>query len=266
MRNLAKNLRKALVDTMRAAPEKKVAVLMSSGVDSHTVLFSALEAGKDVSTYSFTLADRESRDFKIARDTAAIFGLPFTKISLPTDLETLIADVFDMLKMGAVKKTHVECLWPMLYAIESVKERVICTGHGADNYYCLSRKAYQHYKGRADEYRSLCFEDPYWSQKEFIQKHAQQFGRRFLYQYHEQKVFDVFNGTTYEDLNKPHQKSVSRDAFADYFERCRVYTHMPFQLGDSGIAEHFTLLLDTEYNTNGYKSVVGVYNAMRKQL
>ena len=40
----------------------------------------------------------------------------------------------------------------------------------------------------------------------------------------------------------------------------------PFQVGDSGIAQHFESLLDTRLNDKGYKSVVGIYNNIVKQV
>jgi hypothetical protein len=152
----------------------------------------------------------------------------------------------------------------MMYVMRKVKQRTILTGHGADNYYCLSRKAYQHYHGRWDEYRELSFDDPKWSQKQFTRQFGEPLNKWFAYPYHSKRVFNVFKGTTYEELNKPHQKSVSRDAFASELERCKVYTHMPFQLGDSGIAEHFEKLVSMECNLSNAKTVVGVYNSISR--
>lgn len=270
----ALKLRKALTKVMSPYKNRKVAVLMSSGVDSHSVLFAALEAGAKVELLSFSLDDRQSRDCAVAESTAAAFDLKFHRIDLPSDVPTLIEDVKYMVgQCGAVKKTHIECFWPMMYAIDKVSRlgiHHVGTGHGADNYYCLSRKANQHYKDKPDEYRALSFNDPHWSQKSFIQAYGKSLGKQrqvqFLYPYHTRSVFNVFTGASIDELNKPKQKYITRLAFEDYFENCKVYNHQPFQLGDSGITEHFEKLLDTDLNTGGYKSVVGVYNSLKREL
>ena len=74
-------------------PENDAAVLLSAGVDSSSVLFALLEAGKRVTAYSFCLDDRTSTDVKYAQITAKEFGVPFVQIPLPTSIDVLREEI-----------------------------------------------------------------------------------------------------------------------------------------------------------------------------
>jgi len=261
----ARKLRKALVERAASYGVKKVAVPMSSGVDSHCALFACLEAGLKPHVYSFHLEGVESRDVRIAQLTAKEFGLPFTKVTLPTGQKRLMKDVVKLAEFGCRSKTDFECFWPMYHLLPKIKEDVFFTGHGADSLYCLSRKACQHYAGREDEFRALAFSSNKAFQKGLIEKWCAENGGDLAYCpiFFTPKILKIFQGATPADLNKPIQKAVSRMAFEEYFERVRVYVHQPFQLGDTGIKAGFEEhLLESPLNTKGYKSVVGIYNEL----
>jgi hypothetical protein len=63
-------------------------------------------------------------------------------------------------------------------------------------------------------------------------------------------------------VNKPKQKQPILDAFPKEFARVKVRPHINLQLGDSGIAQHFYKLLDTDLNPGGIKSPVAIYNRL----
>lgn len=253
-------LRKALIERVKKADCKNVAIPMSAGVDSHCALFAALEAKAKPTIYSFHLEGVNSRDFKIARQTAEYFDLKFKEVILPSDIEILKKDVVKLAKFGARSKTDFECFWPMRYLIPHIKERAMFTGHGADSLYCLSRKANQHFKGREDEFREQAFANKRAFQRHLIVKLCKKYDIKYVPSFYCDPVFKIFQGTTPADINKPIQKAVSRFAFPEYFEQIKVYTHTSFQLGDSGIAAHFEKLLETKLNPNQkFKSVRGIY-------
>lgn len=54
-----------------SVPEKKVAVLLSGGVDSISVAFAAERLGKKITAYSFRLEDEPSYDYNKAKDIAS---------------------------------------------------------------------------------------------------------------------------------------------------------------------------------------------------
>lgn len=260
----AKKLRSALIAEAKRVGVTKVAVPMSSGVDSHCALFACIEAGLKPTVYSFHLEGVESRDFRIAKATADNFNLKFVEVELPADVETLVQDVKHLASFGCKSKTDFECFWPMYHMLPKIKEKAFFTGHGADSLYCLSRKACQHFAGREDEFRKQAFASDKAFQKGLIDKWCAANRKTYCPIFFNQKVLKLFMGATPADLNKPIQKAVSRMAFAEYFEQVRVYVHQPFQLGDTGIKVHFenVLLEHPELNRKGYSSVVGVYNEL----
>lgn len=265
-------LRTALTLTAQSVLTKSnkshVAIPMSSGVDSHSALFTLLELGVKPSLFSFHLEDNESRDFRIARDTAKHFALPFHEVVLPKSLSTLVADVKALAAFGASSKTDFECFWPMWYLLPAMHAKgmkVFFTGHGADSLYCMSRKANQHFKDREDEFREQAFSSKKAFQRSLIEKRCAELGLTYCPIFYNAAVLKVFRGSTSKELHTPVQKAPSRYAFPEHFDQIKVYAHQSFQLGDTGISEHFENLLNTPLNPSGkYRSVVGVYNQLKK--
>lgn len=257
------SLRKALIAKAKSYKVKDVAVPLSSGVDSHCALFACLEAGLNVTVYSFHVKGIDSRDFKIAKNTAKVFGLPFVEVVLPDSVPRLIADVKALAAFGCTSKTDFECFWPMWYMIPKIKQKVFFTGHGADSLYCMSRKASQHFAGREDEFRKQAFASKKSFQRGHIESLCETHGIQYCPIFCNDKILAIFEGSSKKELHQPVQKAVSRNAFPEYFERIKVYAHQPFQLGDSDIRDRFErILLESALNSQGYKSVVGVYNEL----
>lgn len=276
-RERSTRLRRVMVDEMRQQPARRVAVLLSAGVDSHACLFAALEADKKVTCYSFCLEDRVSTDYKVAQETAQIFGLPFVGVRLPIDLLTLkryVLTVFNRYndKNIHINKSSVECLWPMWAALNAAvadKNQATVLGVGGDLFFCVTRG----HKKRllAGEYELMKQE---YIEDAIIQQHTAQrimlncwLSRHapkhaLIYPFHSIPVFDVFkNMHPFDPGCKPIQKAPVRFAFWDYFQQCNVRVHQNFQKGDSGISEHFSrTLLSSDWNTRKLKSVVGIYN------
>ena len=260
MGNLS-DLHDVLVAEVSKLPKNDVALCLSSGVDSESLMFAMIEADINPHIYSFTLDDRESTDFSVARLLAKEYNLRFTKVELPTDIERLISDCYLMARRyDARKKTEFECTWPFLYLYPLVEEKYVVTGINADCHFCLSKKGQMHYKDRVGEYRDMCFSNPRAGQK--IQRGflAQDYGKINVDVYRAQSIIDCLDGHTWDELNKPLQKMPIRNAFKQFSEM-PFRKHSNFQLGDSGIAEHFGSLLNTRLNIGGKcKSVVGIYN------
>ena len=93
------NIHDILIKEAKKVKSDRVAVLLSSGIDSASVLFSLMETGKKVTAYSFRRNDRYSTDFIGARNIAKTFGVEFKEILLPTDLETIKKDVVFLAKL-----------------------------------------------------------------------------------------------------------------------------------------------------------------------
>lgn len=73
----------------------------------------------------------------------------------------------------------------------------------------------------------------------------------------ERETIELFNGTSWDEINRPHHKQPILEAFPGKYSCRKVY---PQNLQGSGISEHFKSLLNTPLNRYGYKSIVGVFN------
>jgi asparagine synthetase B (glutamine-hydrolysing) len=256
------DVRSVLLRWAQAIPEQKVAVLLSSGIDSASVMFALLESGKTVTAYSFMLDGKLSTDFSLARRNAARFKCDFVPVFLPTDLDQLVADLRKLKKLGARKKTDFECGWPMLYAYRATREKVVASGMGADGHFCISKKGMIHFRERIDVFRRGLYQSPTYAQKPIHNALAAELGKTAAMPFLERAMQEEFLGTTWNEVNRPRQKEPILRAFPQQFEAIRILPHTNLQLGDSGIAEHFNGLLKSKLNTGAFKSVISIYNRL----
>ena len=260
------NLHNILIGELKEINEP-VALCLSSGVDSQSLLFALLELKKQVTVYSFTLNSRKSTDFMVAENLCKKLGVKFVPIYLPTDVQTIKKDVYELIKrFGCEKKTDVECCWPFLYVYKKATEKIVVTGIPADGHFCLSKKGMIHYKDRVDEFRRNYFSNPNAGQRIIRTRMAKTFGKRLIDPFYSNKISAYLSGYTWEKLNKPYQKMPIRNAFKSEFKKLKVRNHTNLQKGDSGISDVFEKLLKTELNNKNYKSVVGIYNQIRRDL
>lgn len=249
---------------------KPVAVLLSAGVDSASVLFACIELGLNVTAYSFTLDSHESRDFRYARDISEAVGVPFRPVLLPTNIEHLKKFMYYGVKVGCRSKTDFECSWPMIYAMRAAaRDGVghILSATSADSHFALSKKASMHYKDKVDMYRTIVFSKRNTGQKLIMRRVATKLGVTYMTPYDSTRMCSELHGYTWDELNKPRQKQPIRDSFPEYFDKVKVTNHTNLQLGDSGIATHFeNLLSDPEFNPDGkFKATKGVYNELLRR-
>lgn len=273
----AAKLRKHCIDFVGKHTKgvKTVYSLLSGGVDSHVCLFAALELGLRPKVLSFTLADRESRDFRTARNTAAHFGLDFEPVVLNPTIDELKRHLWEVnfkyVTDQAINKSAVECTWPMFHALRQMSSNsAFLCGFGGDTPFASSRKAKKmYYAGTLDKEvlayytnlrndAQLSFIDNYQRVHKGIRRPVMPLNDMFMY--------TLFHGMDPFKLgNKPIQKAPLRLAFWEYFEQVQVYGQQSFQKGDTGISDCFELLLQSDWNTKGYKSVVGIYNDCERQ-
>jgi asparagine synthetase B (glutamine-hydrolysing) len=152
--NLGAEVRKILAKRMAIIPKcAKTAVMLSSGVDSASVMFALLHAGHRPLAVSFRMEGRMSQDFSAARQRAKAFDLEFVDVVLPTDLDVLLDDLRILIVEHRLRsKVHIECSWPFLYAIKKAADRgakFVVTGHGVDGHFGMSKRAGIHGKHSA---------------------------------------------------------------------------------------------------------------------
>ncbi len=265
---LARETRDVLEREAGRVPAEPVAVFLSGGVDSASVLLSLLAAGREVVAYSFVLEGRVSTDFLLARRVARSLGVEFRSVILPGSLDGLEADLRFLVASGLRKKADVECGWPRWKALCAVQERHLATGDGADGYFGVSRKAAVRWAkdpAPMDQFRDEYLDAPNRAQVGTLRGWAADRGVTLWTPWWAREMRDAYRGTSWRDVNRPRQKEPVRRAFATEFSGLpRLPPHTNLQLGDSGIAAHFERLLGTNLNRRGYRSVVGVYNAVAR--
>lgn len=259
------NVHDILVSLVSMIEDNDVAISLSSGIDSASVLFALMECGKKIHVYSFTLNDRESRDFIIAKELANRYDLKFTPIILPTDIDKLKKDVLTLhYNYDCFKKTQYECSWPYLYVTPFIQERVIATGMAADGHFVISKKGVLHFKDNPVEFRKAYFSNPDRCQLPQRTKMANECNKILFEPYLDKAMIEYLLYSTWEECNRPNQKMPIRRSFPTEFANMHVYPHTNFQLGDSGISELFEKLLYTDWNIHNYKSVVGIFNSVNR--
>lgn len=271
-------LRKHCIDFVKKnMPTKTGYSLLSGGVDSHVCLFAALAAGKRPTVLSFTLKDRESRDFRCARNTAAHFGLDFEPIILDNSIDELKRHVWQVnhkyLKDVAINKSSIECTWPMYHALKHMRgpTHFLC-GFGGDHPFGSSRKLKKMYYAGIDKfdadlkrYYSFQHHD---LQLMFIDRVQEVHKKRVrpVMPLYDPAMYKIFTGMDpFKEGNKPINKAPMRLAFFEYFDQIQVYTQQSFQKGDTGIGESFEALINSDWNLKKFKSVVGIYNAVENR-
>lgn len=260
------NVHDTLVKLVEQIKEKEIAISLSSGIDSASVLFALLECGKKVTAYSFTLDTHNSRDFLEAQELANKLNIEFVPVILPTDVTKLQSDCITLRRdYGCTKKTDYICTWPYLYLTPVVKERVLATGMAADGHFVISKKGCLHYKNNVEEFRRSYFSNPFRCQLPYRTAIANKCDIVLFEPYLSDEMYQYLLHTSWDDCNKPQQKMPIRRAFPDMYSKyITIHNHTNFQLGDSGISEHFDKLLKTDWNRCGFKIVTGIFNRLNK--
>lgn len=251
------DVKKVLKNTIKPINEK-FAILLSSGIDSRSIFFESIEQKKDFECYTFRLENVFSTDFLEAKSLCEQYGIKHNEIILPDSIEVLKKDLIILKDLGAKKKTDFECFWPFLYIYKAVKESVIISGLAADGHFCISKKGMIHFKDKPDVFRKITFGNPGYCQAVLHINYNE--GKKHLTPYLSQEMINEFKGTSWDQINKPKQKNSIIEPYKSYLENIKLYKHQSYQLGDSGISDHFKKLLKTELNTNNFKSVVSIYN------
>lgn len=262
------NLRSILLSQLSKVEDDKVAILLSGGVDSCSLLFGLLELNKKVVAYTFMLEGIESEDFLCAKNVARTFNIEFIPVILPNDINILKNDLLYIINTFKLKnKAEIECAWTMYRAIKEIRERSIITGLGADGYFCLSKKGMMHYKHSIDlmnEFRQKYFSKPNHAQNITINQMCQKENKIVYNTFLCKEMYDKFIDTSWDQINKPKQKQPILNSFPEYFKKIKIRPHTNLQLGDSGIEKHFEQLLSSDWNLHNYKSVVGIYNSITR--
>ena len=239
--------------------DKEIAVLLSGGVDSNSVLFSAKRVGKTVHCYSFHLDTGPSYDSEKAKQVCEEHNFKLTLVEVPTN--NLEKDFIKLAeKYKCQKKTHFECTFPFMYVFPKIKEKYVLSGWAADGHFGLSKKANMHFKHpkeKFDEFRKDYFsvENPVGVRQ--IQMLCKEYNKVLSVPYLDKKVFDYFIQFDWDRLNKPMQKYGIRRFFTE-LDDIKLKNHLNLQL-ISGVDKTFeTLLTNKKINFKKRKRVMDI--------
>ena len=248
-----------------------VALLFSGGLDSLSVLLSCLDISVKPHLYTFRLDNYMSEDILTSRRIASIYNLELTEVVLDTNKIDLISDIKYMIKeFNIKKKTQIQCIHPFLYVLPRIKEGVILTGLCADDLYGTPRSMAKHSKDieyfkkiRNDKFKNLES-----SSYIFIKRLCEKHFKTLITPYKEsQDIADFMISKTYKELHSPKQKYIMYTDYRDEIDKHKLYRRNSNLQCNSKIREwHDKLLLDKELNKENFKSVVGIYNKLYKEI
>jgi asparagine synthetase B (glutamine-hydrolysing) len=242
----------------------QIAVSMSGGIDSSSVIVAALDEGKDVTVFSFTFEDFESTDFKAAKKIAGKYSLPFVEVLLPSCPGKIYETIQSIIRECRIKKkTAVECVFPFVFLIDKMRQfnlKCLLTGHAADGHFGVSKKAMMHFReplSKFNEFRQEYFSNPNSSQVRTLKGYCLARGVNLCTPYFEPDIFALFINRPWDELNKPRQKEAVRVEFPD-LDDLAIKPHSNLQMGDSRIAERVGAA--ALKHLPGAKNPVAVYN------
>lgn len=243
---------------------KEVAVALSAGIDSNTIMFGLLALGVTPVAYSFHVDGIMSTDFRQARYNAKQYDVDFVEIRIPTRPD--LTKITNIIGRGCYKKTDVECIYPFLYLLPEVKQSVLLTGYGADGHFCISKKGMIHYRHSLktlQAYRDEHYLDPRKTKQiTTLKTIAKEYEITLETPYNHTKIIDHFYNKTWDELNRPTQKQPLRTLFPEY--PIKQHPHTNLQCGDSNIREIFEPLLKTKLNTRKRTRMIDLYRDLYK--
>jgi len=228
-------------------PENDVALLLSGGVDSMSVGFSAHRLGKKITAYTFKTDKHDSYDYNKAKEVADKMNWDFVGVVIPT--ENLKEDFFKLLnEHNCIKKTHFECLYPFLYVYPRIKEQYVLSGWAADGYYGLSKKAminYRHSLELLNQFRDDYFKPENRAGYCWHERLAKKHNKVFCSPYLSNEIKEFFYSKDWQTINKPQQKIHVRTSFGKFKLFGDIKNHLNLQI-DSQINKVFEALISDE--------------------
>lgn len=247
--------------------ETEIGICLSSGIDSNTLLFGLLELGLKPTAYSFHVDGVMSTDFVTARQNAKTFGVPFKEIIIPQTIN--IEYIYKIFDSGLYKKTSVECLYPFLYLIPEVTQKILLTAHDADTHFGISKKAMIHHRATLELKQQYVAERLIYpkakKQTQVLQEWCQELGISTDTPYNKKPIIDYFYPLTWDELNKPTQKHPLKTMFPEQTKKIKPYPHINLQCGDSYLREIFEPLLKTNLNKRNRTRTIDLYRDMYKE-
>jgi len=284
---IAKVIRNVLLEDVLYSRHERVAVALSGGVDSCSILAAMLAAKMRPIIVSYTPSTHQSTDFKMAKSCAEAHDLEFHPAVFPMTAGQLEACAREVIKLGYWHKVQIECLVPLI-AIHTTAHQfgasTIFTGDQADGYFALSKWA-SHNADRAAGVprgeRTNVQQDTtperidhlrqrYWDLDKSCSQGVQALGRKWglevVVPYRNPRIHRAFLGTLWSEVNRPRAKEPIRLAFEEELKTIPT-RKLPVNLhkGDSEFAATMGKMLMAQPHLQGpWKTPTGLYAAMAR--
>ena len=254
----------------RIPKDAEVGVLFSGGLDSISVLLTALELGYSPTLYTFYLEGYISKDLETSRRVAQHYNLPLVEVEIKKDVDLMVEQVKSIIKRFSLnKKTQVQVVHPMSNVIPRIKESYVLTGLEADTLYGNSRNM-RKLVNDVDEFynvRLRAIQDPKNASYQFIKQLVEEEGKELIAPYKEsQSIIDYFLNLPVNEIRYGKQKRQTYEAFRDEIDELKLYRRSSNMQVNSGIREFHDELLTSQYNTAQAKSVIAIYNRFIKEI
>jgi asparagine synthetase B (glutamine-hydrolysing) len=267
-----------------------VAIALSGGVDSCSVLAACLREDIQPTVISYTPDTHPSTDWEYANNNARMHALPFRTAMVDMSPESLYEMARKVIMMGYKTKMQVESLVPMLaiaHAARVADVEVLLTGDQADGYYIngnwISRNydraqgvpgpLRKHVKEDKDTERIDALRHLYWTEDRAntaaVAAICAEEGVRAVMPYRSTKLYRVFLGTHWREVNEPRLKEPAWQAFPEmhtggrsggiWVRKAPVNLHR----GDSRFAETMGREL-MALKPGPWKTPTGLYAAIAK--
>lgn len=286
---IASTIRQRVRMHVRNHCRMRVALALSGGVDSCSILAAMLECDMEPVIVSYTPETHESTDFQMARATARRFGLRFVPAIVDMSAAALEGYAREVIDAGYRQKVQVECLSPLITIHRVAKvagAQVIFTGDQADGFFALSKWA-SHNADRAAGIprgeRTNVQQDTtpdridhlrrrYWQMDKSCSKGVEELGARagleVVVPYRDPIIAKAFVGSLWSEVNKPRLKEPIRQAWPEFLTEDMIPTRKsPVNLhkGDSEFAVTMgTTLLAQPHLQGPWKTPTGLYAAMAR--
>lgn len=292
---LHQRVRDVITETITVVPkDETIAIPLSGGIDSNSVLLSAIEANRNVHAFVFYL-NEDSKDLMAARHNAHQLNIPITEIKIPSNIETLSEDLLTLHSVyGAIKKTDYECGLPLLYLYKAVADaglKYIAMGLEAEYYFdnlmrmdgrkSQRKFAYENPLDRAQVIQTMLENGEMCGQQKIHDLLCEEYEIQLIAPYISQAMLNTFIElslievpmTATEPPATPWKhsglnKRATRRAYREDIEKYDLIINKAanYQV-ESGIREYLAeKLLNSEWNLRDSRSTSAVYNSINKGL
>ena len=242
--------------------EKEVALAISGGKDSATILFALLELGITPTCYNFHVEGVASSDYLYAKETCAKMKVNFVDCIIPKQVDVDL--VLKLIKNhNRRNKVEVECYYPYYFLYPKVKEKILLIGYSAAVHVPLTKKANIHFKNdpvALNKWREEYFTVTIANNLKCLNDMAKEYNLKVVDPFYDRNMLEWFKLQTWKSLHTPNQKQVFIDMFPSEYSLINTMKQMSFQCGDSMIREVFeSMLLDKQLNTNNRSRMLDLY-------